>query len=71
MDNLIRRLEIIHRALRAAPQPFDRDPRMAEAVADCLRELHAIAAQSTDRRDDAQPRLRLVDAALRAQHRLH
>lgn len=72
MDHIIRRLETIHRALRAAPERFGRDPRMTEAVADCLRELHAIAAQSTDSPDGSRARLRLVDGGPPAfQRRLH
>jgi hypothetical protein len=63
MDQIIRRLETIHRALRAAPESFGDDPRIAEAVADCLRELHAIAAQASDDMDFARPRLRLIDCA--------
>jgi hypothetical protein len=47
--------------LRAAPD-YDDDPRVAEAVAGCLRRLHAIAAQSADER----PRLINV-----TQQRLH
>jgi hypothetical protein len=61
MEQIIRRLEAIHRALRAAPD-CDEDARVAEAVAGCLRRLHAIAAQ------DAAERPRLVDGAPRRLH---
>ncbi len=71
MDHIIRRLETIHRALRAAPEGFGRDPRIAEAVAGCLRELHAIAAQAAGGPDGPRSRLRLVDAAPPALQRLH
>jgi hypothetical protein len=70
MDILIRRLEALHRMLRAAPTDASCaapcDPRIVEAVADCLRELHAIAARSAEVSEDAH--LRLVVAG-RAPHR--
>lgn len=61
MDQIIRRLETLHRALRAAPENARDAPRIAEAVAACLRDLHAIAAQAADDADRARPRLRLID----------
>jgi hypothetical protein len=61
MEQIIRHLEAIYRALRAAPD-YDEDTRVAEAVAGCLRRLHAIAAQSSDERP------RLIDVT---QRRLH
>jgi hypothetical protein len=59
MEKIINRLEAIHRALRNAPIQGRRDALVAESVALCLRELHAIAAQA---RGDAQagPSLRLI-----------
>jgi hypothetical protein len=44
MEHIIRRLEAIHRALRTAPASLAGDSRVTEAVACCLRQLHAIAA---------------------------
>ena len=44
MEHIIRRLEAIHRALRTAPPDLAGDSRVTEAVARCLRQLHAIAA---------------------------
>jgi hypothetical protein len=57
IEQIVRRLEAIYRALRAAPYREDEvrlseDTRVAEAVAGCLRRLRAIAAQ----RSDALPR---------------
>ena len=52
MEHIIRRLEAIHRALRTAPASLEGDSRVTEAVARCLRQLHAIAAQSADRSGD-------------------
>ena len=63
MDQIVRRLETLHRALRAAPENACDAPRVAEAVAACLRELHAIAAQAAEGADRAGPRLRLIDGA--------
>ena len=63
MDQIIRRLETLHRALRAAPESAGDAPRVAEAVAACLRDLHAIAAQAAEDADRARPRLRLVEGA--------
>jgi hypothetical protein len=57
MDQLIRRLENIHRALRAAPPHWQCDPRVADGVALCLRELHAVAAREAP---PQAPRLRVV-----------
>ena len=48
---------------RAAPEPSFADSRIADTVADCLRDLHAIAAQAAGS-DPAQRRLlRLIDGA--------
>jgi hypothetical protein len=63
LEQIIQRLETIHRALSAGTESGC-DPRLAEAVAGCLRELHAIAAQSAD---EAR-RLRLIAAATRLLH---
>ncbi len=72
MDQIIRRLETIHRALRNAPEGLGCDPRIAEAVAGCLRELHAIAAQAAEENvDNARRRFRLIDGAVPAKSRLH
>ena len=71
MDQIIRRLETIHRALRNAPESLGCDPRVAEAVAGCLRELHAIAAQGAEEGEDAQRRFRLIDCAAPAKSRLN
>ena len=46
METIIDRLEAIHRALRTAPLQERRDERVADTVALCLRDLHAIAAQA-------------------------
>jgi hypothetical protein len=46
MERVINRLEAIHRALRSAPKQGRVDVIAAESVALCLRDLHAIAAQS-------------------------
>ncbi len=69
MDNLIRRLEALHRQLRAAPGEAGYDPRIVEAIANCLRDLHAIAAQSTEA--SADPRLRLVESGFALHQVLH
>jgi hypothetical protein len=61
IEQIIRRLEAIYRALAAAPDD-DEDARVAEAVAGCLRRLHAIAAQGADRR------LHLVEIDPRSLH---
>jgi hypothetical protein len=63
MDQLILRLETIHRGLRNSSQKLQRDRHIAESVAGCLRDLHTIAAQRADRTEDAWPRLRLVVGA--------
>jgi hypothetical protein len=65
MEHIIRRLEAIHRALRTAPASFGGDARVTEAVAGCLRQLHAIAAQSAQSFQSAQ-----VDPAREARLRL-
>ena len=69
MDQIIRRLETIHRALRNVPEGRGCDPRVAEAVAGCLRELHAIAAQAAQ--DDARRRFRVVEGAAPSKSCLH
>jgi hypothetical protein len=69
MDILIRRLEALHRLLRATPGAAGRDPRIVEAVANCLRELHAIAAQSAEASENMH--LRLVDGDLARHRGLH
>jgi hypothetical protein len=61
MQQVIHRLEAIHRALRNAPKAYRCDPRVADSVAICLRELHAIAAQSSEDDRALGPRLRLID----------
>jgi hypothetical protein len=61
MEQIIRRLEAIHRAVRAAPDCAE-DARVAEAVVGCLRRLHAIAAQG------ATEPPRLVDVTPRRLH---
>jgi hypothetical protein len=61
MQQVIHRLEAIHRALRNAPKSYRCDPRVAESVAICLRELHAIAAQSSWDNGGSGHRLRLID----------
>jgi hypothetical protein len=63
MDQIVRRLETLHRALRAAPENAGDAPRVAEAVAACLGDLHAIAARAAQDADRARPRLRLIDGA--------
>ena len=55
MEQIIRRLEAIYRTVRAAPHCDDdvrcnQDARVAEAVAGCLRRLHAIAGQASGQR---------------------
>ena len=60
MEKIINRLETIHRALRNAPIQGRRDMQVADSVALCLRELHAIAAQTCGR-VGRKPSLRLVD----------
>ena len=67
MEHIIRRLEAIHRALRTAPARLEGDSRVTEAVARCLRQLHAIAAQSAD--DPArEARLRPIKGPARRLH---
>jgi len=61
MEQRVRCLEVIQRALRAAPQNSGGDPRITEAVADCLRDLRAIAAQAADDDNPARPHLRLIE----------
>jgi len=61
MQQVIDRLEAIHRALRNAPKSYRCDPGVADSVAICLRELHAIAAQSVGDGPASGPRLRLID----------
>jgi len=63
MEQLVRRLERIDRALRASPDSFGCDPRVAEAVGSCLREWRAIAVQRAECAVDARARLRLIDCA--------
>jgi hypothetical protein len=60
MEKIINRLETIHRALRNAPIQGRSDALVANSVALCLRDLHAIAAQAHagGRR---RPSLRLID----------
>ncbi len=65
MEHIIRRLEAIHRALRTAPAGCGGNSRVTEAVAGCLRQLHAIAAQSAGD-DPAEARLRLIRRAAAA-----
>lgn len=62
MDRLIRRLESMHRALRAGPPTHASDARVAESIASVLRELHGIAARGQGMAAES-PRLRLVDRA--------
>ncbi len=60
MEQLVRSLETIHRALSAAADSDD-DPRLTEAVATCLRDLHGIAAQAPN--DGPARRFRLIDCS--------
>lgn len=62
MEQIVHRLENLYRFLRAAPQNACVAPGVAEAVAACLRDLHAIAAQTAEL-NPARPRLRLIDCA--------
>ena len=68
MDHIIRRFEAIHRALRTAPASSGGDSRVTDAVAGCLRQLHAIAAQSADAGPAPEARLRLIDGQPRRLH---
>jgi hypothetical protein len=61
MEKIIHRLEAIHRALRTAPVQGRRDALVADSVALCLRDLHAIAAQISAGDAPARAHLRLVD----------
>ncbi|MCW2284599.1 hypothetical protein M2323_002486 [Rhodoblastus acidophilus] len=61
MEKIINRLEAIHRALRNAPIQGRRDMQVADSVALCLRELHAIAAQASAGDRVRGPSLRLID----------
>lgn len=61
MDKIINRLETIHRALRNAPIKGRRDALVADSVALCLRDLHAIAAQARADGRSRRPSLRLID----------
>ena len=61
MDTIIDRLEAIHRTLRYAPVKDRRDVQVADSVALCLRELHAIAAQARVADRPRRPVLRLID----------
>jgi hypothetical protein len=63
METIIDRLEAIHRALRTAPLQERRDERVADTVARCLRDLHAIAAQARAANWSRRPVLRLIDGA--------
>ncbi len=68
MEHIIRRLEAIHRALRTAPASPGDDSRVTDAVAGCLRQLHAIAAQSAEADPAPAARLRLIDGPPRRLH---
>jgi hypothetical protein len=68
MEHIIRRLEAIHRALWTAPAGCGGDSRVTEAVAGCLRQLHAIAAQSADGDPAREARLHLVEGPSRRLH---
>jgi hypothetical protein len=68
MQHIIRRLEAIHRALRTAPEGLASDSRVTEAVARCLCQLHAIAAQAADADPAMEARLGLIK---RPSRRLH
>jgi hypothetical protein len=61
METIIDRLEAIHRALRNAPTQDWRDARVADSVALCLRDLHAIVAQERADGRPQRPVLRLID----------
>ncbi len=66
MEQIIHRLEAIHRALRNAPKTYRCDPRVADLVALCLRDLHAIVAaqalgETRTLGETPAPRLRLID----------
>jgi hypothetical protein len=61
MEKIINRLEAIHRALRNAPIQGRRDMLVADSVALCLRDLHAIAAQASAADLARRPSLRLID----------
>ncbi len=61
MEQIVRGLEEIYRALRAASEYSGNDPRIAGAVATCLRDLHAIAAQAPN--DGPARRFRLIDCS--------
>jgi hypothetical protein len=63
MDQIVRRVEILHRALSAEPERSCGETRLAEAVAACLRDLHAIAARAANDADPARSRPRLIDCA--------
>ena len=68
MEHIIRRLEAIHRALRTAPASLEDDSRVTEAVARCLRQLHAIAAQSAEVDPAREARLRPIGGPPRRLH---
>jgi hypothetical protein len=68
MEHIIRRLEAIHRALRTAPASLAGDSRVTEAVAGCLRQLHAIAAQGADADPAMEARLRPIKGPARRLH---
>ncbi|MCW2274984.1 hypothetical protein GJ654_10540 [Rhodoblastus acidophilus] len=61
MEKIINRLETIHRALRNAPIQGRGDMLVADSVALCLRDLHAIAAQASVGERARRPSLRLID----------
>ncbi|MBB4199339.1 hypothetical protein CCR94_05775 [Rhodoblastus sphagnicola] len=61
MEDIINRIESIHRALRSAPRQEQRDELAAESLALCLRDLHAIVAQSRAAGRARRPSLRLID----------
>ena len=65
MEHIIRRLEAIHRALRTAPASLEGDSRVTEAVARCLRQLHAIAATADP---PMEARLRPIKGPARRLH---
>ena len=66
MDQLILRLETLHRSLRNGARSHDCDRRVAESVAICLRDLHSLAARSVDGAGKERPLLRLVVGGARA-----
>ncbi|RAI16434.1 hypothetical protein SAMN06265338_106220 [Rhodoblastus acidophilus] len=68
MEEIIKRLEKLHRALRTAPAQVERDVQAAISVAICLRDLHAIAAQARAGGNE-RPSLRLIDCGLADQSR--